>query len=265
MRFRRLVRWGWWAAALCLAAAGCSGRSQARPGSQPAATGRAVVYVAVGASESVGVGSSDPLRDAWTQRFYRDALPATAVFVNVAVSGATTAQALLDQLPTALSLDPTVVTVWLNVNDLLHQVAVAVYQQELASVVSQLRRGGQATVLVADTPPLDQLPAYRSCLAGTAVASRDFSCPAVVPPPAVLDAEVDAYNTATAQVVAANGAVLVDLPAAGLAAEAGGTEASLVGGDGFHPSDAGHALVARTFAAAYQAAVTPHPAASPGG
>jgi lysophospholipase L1-like esterase len=67
----------------------------------------------------------------------------------------------------------------------------------------------------------------------------------------VLNAAVDAYNAATARVTAATGAVLVDLHAAGLAARANGTEASLVSSDGFHPSDAGYSLVAKTFATAY--------------
>jgi lysophospholipase L1-like esterase len=62
---------------------------------------------------------------------------------------------------------------------------------------------------------------------------------------------VDAYNAAIARVAASTGAILVDLHAAGLAARQNGTEASLVGSDGFHPSDAGHALVAKAFATAY--------------
>ena len=72
-----------------------------------------------------------------------------------------------------------------------------------------------------------------------------------MPAPATLDTLVDAYNAAIARVASASGAVLVDLHAAGLLARQNGTEASLVSSDGFHPSDAGHALVAQTFAAAY--------------
>lgn len=248
----RRAPWSLAAAAVVSAlAASCTSSPRAAPAPTSSPSAGRVVYVAVGASESVGVGSTDPLRDAWTQLFYRSALPKTAVFVNMAVSGSTTEQALEDQVPTAVSLDPTVVTVWLNVNDLIHGVPVASYQPQLMSLVTQLRRGGATTVLVANTPPLDQLPAYRSCLAGTAAATRDFSCPAVVPPPAPLDAEVAAYNSAIGQVVAATGAVLVDLHAAGVLADADGTAASLVGSDGFHPSNAGHALVARSFAAVY--------------
>ena len=239
-----------WVVALLLLTACSSSHPRATPSLSSNAA--RVVYVAVGASDSVGVGSSDPIRGAWTQRFYRSALPISATFVNVAVSGSTTAQALQDQVPQALKLMPTLVTVWLNVNDIIHGVAPTDYRAELQSLVGQLRRGGATTVLVANTPPLDQLPAYRACLAGASFGGVSL-CPSPVPDPAALDAVVDAYNAATASVASSAGAVLVDLHAAGLAAEKDGTEASLIASDGFHPSDAGHALVAKTFADALAA------------
>ena len=217
-----------------------------------------LVYVAVGASESVGVGATDPHRDAWTQVFFRTALPRSAVFVNMAVPGSTVAEALAAQVPDAVALSPNVVTVWLTVNDILHGVTPALYEADLTRLVTALRRGGATKVLVANTPPLDDLPAYRACLPGaTATVTQGARCPVsgalagAVPAPATLNAVVDAYNAAIARVAAATGAVLVDLHAAGLTARQNGTEASLVSSDGFHPSDAGHALVAKTFAAAY--------------
>jgi lysophospholipase L1-like esterase len=204
------------------------------------------------------VGATDSHRNAWTQIFFRTALPRSAVFVNMAVPGSTLAAALAAQVPEAVALSPGVVTVWLNVNDLLHAVTPSSYEADLTKLVTALRRGGATKVLVANTPPLDDLPAYRACLPGaTATATQGVACPVpgslagAVPGPAVLDAAVDAYNAATARVTAATGAVLVDLHAAGLAARANGTEASLVSSDGFHPSDAGYALVAKTFATAY--------------
>ena len=242
--------------ATLLATACTASRTAAAPKPTPSAT--PLVYVAVGASESVGVGATDPRRDAWTQVFFRTALPRSAVFVNMAVPGSTVAEALAAQVPQAVALSPDVVTVWLNVNDILHAVTPASYEADLTKLVTALRRGGATKVLVANTPPLDDLPAYRACLPGaTATARQGAPCPvsgalvAAVPAPATLNAVVDAYNAAIARVTAATGAVLVDLHAAGLAARANGTEASLVSSDGFHPSDAGYALVAKTFAAAY--------------
>jgi acyl-CoA thioesterase-1 len=239
-----------------LATACTSSKTAATP--KPTPSTAQLVYVAVGASESVGVGATDPHRDAWTQVFFRTALPRSAVFVNMAVPGSTVAEALAAQVPQAVALLPNVVTVWLNVNDILHAVTPASYEADLTKLVTALRRGGATKVLVANTPPLDDLPAYRACLPGaTTTATQGVACPvpgvlaALVPAPATLNVEVDAYNAAIARLVAATGAILVDLHAAGLAARANGTEASLVSSDGFHPSDAGYALVAKTFAAAY--------------
>lgn len=209
-----------------------------------------VVYVAVGASESVGYGSSNPAQDSWPAVFDRTSLPPSATFRDVAVSGASTEDALQGQLPQALAAHPTLVTVWLNVNDIIASVSPADYQRELESLISGLRQGGRTTVLVANTPPLDQLPAYVECRSGAFGSLGQSLCPA----PAALNATVDAYNQATAAVAASTGAILVDLHAVGLAAEKDGTYASLIGSDGFHPSDAGYGLVARAFGEALQKA-----------
>jgi len=242
--------------ATLLATACTASRTAATP--RPTPSTPPLVYVAVGASESVGVGATDTHRNAWTQVFFRTALPRSAVFVNMAVPGSTVAEALAAQVPEAVALSPDVVTVWLNVNDILQGVTPASYEGDLTRLVTALRRGGATKVLVANTPPLDDLPAYRACLPGApATTTQGAPCPVsgalagAVPAPATLDTVVDAYNAAIARVASASGAVLVDLHAAGLLARQNGTEASLVSSDGFHPSDAGYALVAKTFAGAY--------------
>src|ERR1035441_7389463 len=149
--------------------------------SKPRSTSKPVVYVAVGASESVGAGLNDPLIDAWTQLFYRGSLQPSAVFVNMAVPDSTALQALQAQVPTAVSLKPTVATVWLNVDDVFDGVDPSVYGSELRSIVSSLSRGGATTVLVANTPPLQLLPGYLHCLSGQEPATQTFSCPSPVP------------------------------------------------------------------------------------
>jgi acyl-CoA thioesterase-1 len=242
------------AACVVLLSSACTAAPRAAvPPATASPTARSLLYVAVGASESVGVGSTDPQHDAWPEVLYRTALPRSATFVNLAVPGSTVAEALQDQVPRAVALAPRLVTVWLNVNDILHGVPATAYQGQLLSLVTALRRGGATTVLVANTPPLDQLPAYQACLAGHPLPGEAFACSLRLPSPAEIDAVVAAYNAATAQVVSQTGAILVHLHAAGLAAERNGTEASLVSPDGFHPSDAGYALVARSFAAALAA------------
>lgn len=211
------------------------------------ASGPRLLYVAVGASETVGVGARDPLREAWPQVLYRTALPATAEYVNLGIPGATVAEALRREVPYALDLAPDLVSVWLNVNDILAGVSPASYERDFADLVSQLRRDGATRVLVANTPPLDRLPALIACQpnppaeAGTCPVDRE------VPGPAPLNELVEAYNEAIQRVAASTGAEVVDLHSAGLAARRNGTEQDLVSRDGFHPSSAGHRLVAQLF------------------
>ncbi|MGH9150431.1 MAG: SGNH/GDSL hydrolase family protein [Acidimicrobiales bacterium] len=194
------------------------------------------LYVAVGASDSAGVGSDVRLRDAWPQVFFRSSLPREMTFVNLAVEGSTVADALQRQMAEAVRLEPGLVTVWLNVNDIIRGVTAAAYEAQLGQLVTRLRRDGATRVLVGNVPPLDLLAAYE-----TLAASRGG------PPRSTVDAVIDAYNQATARVARDAGAVLVDLHAAGLAARAAGTEAGLVAADGFHPSNEGHRRIAAIF------------------
>jgi lysophospholipase L1-like esterase len=176
-------------------------------------------------------------------------LPANYRLVNLALPDATAQAALVQSLPTATSLHPALATVWLNVNDILNRVPVATYQSQLTELLHGLRAAG-AEVLVANTPPVDELPAYLACTHQ----SSHGNCPPglpqpVVPPPQVV-AAVTAYNLAIAAVAAQEGAIVVDLHGAALAAQARGTEASLVAADGFNPSVVGAQMIASQFAAA---------------
>jgi lysophospholipase L1-like esterase len=236
------------AAALGLAVVACSTPTASRLPPAAPASGPPLVYVAVGASETAGFGSDQPLRDGWPRVLFRTALPASSVFVNMGIPGATVAQALRDEVPQTVTVKPTLVTVWLNVNDILAGVSPSEFERDLGSLVHSLRRDGLTRVLVANVPPLDHLPAYLACRPGAPASGPRCRFDGEVPGPEVLDRAVDAYDAATARVAAREGALLVDLNAAGMAARDAGSEPALVSGDGFHPSSAGHQAVASAFA-----------------
>ena len=244
-------------AGLTLATGGCRETPDEEAGPAPPVPERKpqLVYVAVGASESVGVGADRPLEQAWPQVLYRAALPPGSRFVNLGIPGATVADALRLELPQALAQRPTLVTVWLNVNDILRGVPPDVYERQLGQLVHALRRDGATRVLVANTPDPGILPVFVACRSTAAVAGPGGPCPPAFAVPWLehADAVVDAYNAAIAAVAWREGAVLVDLHAAGLAAQRAGTAAPLVSGDGFHPSTAGHRAVAELFALALEA------------
>jgi len=236
-------------AALLLAA--CAAAAPARRGPPPEQPGRPLVYVAVGASETVGFGATDQLSDAWPQVLFHTGLPRSATFINLGIPGETVAGALTEEVPQAVGLAPQLVTVWLNVNDALRRVSTAAYERDLGTLVGRLRRGGATAVLLADTPPLDRLPAYLACLpAATGPLPCRLPPGLAAPPAAVVRATTAAYSAAAARVAARTGAVLVPLSAAVLAARSAGTEKELYGADGFHPSTAGHRAVAAAFARA---------------
>lgn len=217
-----------------------SGGRSAEASGTPSERGAGQVYVAVGASETVGVGADSP-DQAWPRVLHDSALPG-ATLVNVGVSGATVDSALGSQLPRALDADPDVVTVWLAVNDIVALVPPARYERRLRQLVHALRRDGRTRVLVGNAPQVWRLPAYRACLPSSEVSSVPCLLP-VVPEESLVRDTVAAYNAAVARVTRAEGATLVDLSRrAGLA--------GLTSSDGFHPSTRGHEEIAEAFARA---------------
>jgi acyl-CoA thioesterase-1 len=224
-------------AALALLASACAGGPAETL--EPEALPPPFTYVAVGASETVGIGADDPLTQSWPSVFHRTALARSATLVNVGVSGATVQEALARELQPALAEEPRLVTVWLNVNDFVRQVPVARYERDLGTLVRALRRGGATDVLVASTPPVVDLPVVRACLPG----GSGCPLPLGLPSAEAITEGVAGFNAAIARVAEAEGAVVVDLEAAA----GGGIDPALIAVDGFHPSTEGHRRVAAAF------------------
>lgn len=203
------------AAALLVAA--CTVQAQPRP----------VTYVAMGASDAVGVGARNPETEGWVPRFGAALGPNVRV-VNLGVSGSTLSQALAEQVGPAVDAQPDVVTVWLAVNDLNARVPLDDYASQLDGLLGKLERT-HARVLVGNVPDLAPLAAYRG----------------IDPEP--LRAEVNAWNAAIAEATARHGATLVDLYAHWQDVAA---HPEYISADGFHPSSEGYTALADIFAAA---------------
>ena len=185
-------------------------------------------YVAIGASDSVGVGASDPATEGWVPRFGARLGPDVQI-VNLGVSGSTLAQALDEQVGPAVDAQPTVVTVWLAVNDLNSRAPLERYAADLDTLLGQLE-STHARVLVGNVPDLGRLAIYR----GT--------------DPGALQAEVARWNAVIGASVARHGAVLVDL--FGTWQEVA-DHPEYLSQDGFHPSTEGYQRLADVFAQAY--------------
>ena len=210
--------------AAAIAVTGCSGDPDATA-LAPADPGPAGVYVAIGSDETIGTGLERPFIEAWPRLLYRAELERGAVLVNAASAGSTVAEALEEQLPLALELEPTLATVWLNLDDVTLGVPVVTYERQLADLVRALRRDGRTEVLVANAPP------------GPLTIS--------VPNQASIDQEIASritpYNDAIARVAAAEGATLVDLHAAAASSPP-------IAHDGQYFTPEGNARVAEIFA-----------------
>src|SRR6266849_7091624 len=178
------MRWAVLVAAglvVAMGAAGCAPRAQAA---------RPVTYVAIGASDAVGVGAEDPVTEGWVPRLGAR-LGAEARVVNLGVSGSTLTQALDEQLGPALDAQPDIVTVWLAVNDLNARVSLERYAADLDTLLGRLE-ATHARVLVGNVPDLGGLAAHRGIDAKP------------------LRAEVDRWNNAIADTTARHGDTLVE-------------------------------------------------------
>lgn len=237
--------------ALALAAAflasACSQGSKGPTHADASPSTPPVVYAALGASETVGIGTEDPSRLSFPQLLYQR-LPRSAVLYNLGLPGETTAAAVQDELPAALAAHPTLATVWFNVDDMAAGVAVADYETRLDRIVGALRQAGTERVLVANSPRLDHLPAYLACR--PRVAPSSVKCPlgdVTLPPPKEVGALVDAYNAATSRVAQQHGAIVVDLAAQDTTLQ---QHPEYISQDGLHPSAQGAAAIAAIFATA---------------
>jgi lysophospholipase L1-like esterase len=192
----------------------------------PAALHTPIRYAALGASDTVGVGSRAPGRENWTARIHA-ALPQDTVYERFARSGITLRDAVDVEVPRVIAFRPTLITMWLSVNDALRQVPLPTYQKSLQATLERLTRETKAQVVLLNVPDLAALaPPHASARERERL--RDL---------------VSAWNTAIADATRPFGSrvLVVDLLPASRQLP---THAEWVSADGFHPSPAGYQKLA---------------------
>lgn len=195
--------------------------------------GKPLVYVALGASDAVGVGATTAqggyveLLAARLRRYYQ---PERSVAVyNLAVSGYTIGEIARDELPRLPGLAPDLITLWAGANDVVQSVDGEEFSDQLTRILAVAQRSGAAT-FVGTVPDLSLVPLIRA-----------------FPPWLMPMGDPVAYARRRSRELAdvvlrlgpAYGAHLVHLPMGEILSDPG-----LVAADGFHPSDAGHARLA---------------------
>lgn len=196
-------------------------------GDSPTSPKRAkIVYVAMGASDAVGIGAF-PLENGYVYRI-RDGLKKCAQNVylyNLGVVGKRIDFIEDTELPVAITCNPDVVTIWAGANDIVRGDSAEKFENSLENILSRLRQKTTAVIVIANIPDLTELPSFQSD-----------------PDSDVTLENIAAYNTAIARQAAAYNVPVVDLFSGEYA-----SDWEYVSIDGFHPSNEGHAKLAELY------------------
>ena len=190
-------------------------------------------YVAIGASDTVGVGAREPAKGSWPARVAAQ-LVSGSTYKNLGVSGSLAAQARTQQSPAAIDAQPTLITMWLAVNDLNGGVTSTAYRDVIDGILGELVARTEAQIFLGNVPDLRSVPAYSGV------------------DQAALGAQVAAYNRWIGETAAKypSRVVVVDL----FTGSADLVSSATVSPDGFHPSDRGYELIAERYVAAMRQA-----------
>jgi lysophospholipase L1-like esterase len=183
-------------------------------------------YVALGASETFGIGAS-PFTRGYAYLVAR-ALHARH-FRDVGIPGATLRDAYDTELVEALALRPALATAFFGYNDIGAHVPLSSFLRDLHDLVLTLRSAG-ARVLIIGLPDLSLVP-------GAALVIGK------------LHLNVTAWNAGMRNVARQTGAAFLNLSSF---SQELASHPNYVAADGLHPSNRGHARLAQIVAAAVQ-------------
>ncbi|GAC1364047.1 MAG: hypothetical protein PVS3B1_07180 [Ktedonobacteraceae bacterium] len=190
-----------------------------------------IVYVALGASDAVGVGSTQPGSQGYVP-LLAEHLPKGSRVINLGVSGIRLHEAMQKELPVALTVGPKLITIWLVANDFIGGVPYDTYMQDLDTLLKQLHSGTQAKLVMANLPDLTLLPAL----------SRSSATKKVQ-----VQGEIQRWNARIAVLASQYNVTQVDLYGHNSQLT---VHPEYISGDGFHPSPAGYVQLANFFWAA---------------
>lgn len=210
--------------------------TQAIPATQPVQpvtgqqilTNGPVTYVALGASDAVGVGSNQPGSQGYVP-LLAQRLPKGSRPINLGISGIKLHRALQEEVPLALSTSPKLITIWLVTNDFVANVSYDSYMQDLDTLLKQLRAGTHARIIMANLPDLTRLPAFAKLTSAQK---------------ASMLTQITRWNEKIAKIAAIYAVGVVDLFAQDSKLTA---HPEYISVDGFHPSPAGYVQLANYF------------------
>jgi lysophospholipase L1-like esterase len=214
---------------------GCSSQTDTSTSSRPLQVQQIpkarITYVAIGASDTYGIGADDPATENWPTDLAQK-LGTDVHLINLGVPGIDIHDALNVELPIALDAHPSLVTIWLAINDIADHVPINTYTHDFNQFLSELQAGvPQARIVVANVPDLTLLPYFSSS------------------DPQVLSAQVQDYNAAITTAVRQHHGILVDLFQHWTELK---DHSEYISSDGLHPSTLGYTRLAELFYQALQ-------------
>ncbi len=185
-----------------------------------------ITYVAIGASDTFGIGTSDPYMENWPTDL-ADKLNQRVHLINLGIPGITLHDALSLELPVALDSRPELVTIWLGVNDIVNKVPVNSYSRDLDLMLTRLKSyAPSAQILIANIPDLRLLPYFASYNQQK------------------LNTIIEEYNATIAHEVQQHHVILVNLSLQNYNLR---EHPEYISNDGLHPTDLGYAQIADLF------------------
>ena len=185
-----------------------------------------ITYVAIGASDTFGIGTSDPYMENWPTDL-ADKLNQRVHLINLGIPGITLHEALSLELPVALDSRPELVTIWLGVNDIADKVPVSSYAHDLDLMLTRIEsHAPSAHILIANIPDLTLLPYFAS-----------YNQQA-------LHNIIAAYNATIAREAQQHHVILVNLSQQNYNLR---EHPEYISNDGLHPNDLGYSQIAELF------------------
>jgi len=192
-----------------------------------------LTYVAIGASDTFGLGTDDPYTQNWASDLAVE-LGHRFRLVNLGIPGVLMHNALGLELPVALDAHPNLVTIWLGVNDIADNVPVSSYARDLDRLLSRLQAGmPHVRIAIANIPDITLLPYFRSY------------------DPQILHTRIFNYNAVIAADVERHHIIPVDLSGYNNVIK---NHPEYISSDGLHPNDLGYLQLAQVFYQALQRA-----------
>ena len=242
-----------------LVGTGCAQNATKSAGSPNATTSHSqnakqITYVAIGASDTFGIGTDNPYDENWPNDLAGLFGPAHIHLINLGIPDITIHDALSLELPIALDSHPDLVTIWLGVNDIVANVPTTSYANDLNTLLTRLRANApHARIAIANIPDLALLPAiignYQNSLSQKIQANQQLLSQQTQAYIQVLHQQIQAYNTIIANAAQQHSAILIDLSLQNYNLQA---HPEYISDDGLHPNEIGYQQLAKLFYQALQ-------------